>query len=97
MINLFGKSEKGQHTPPINEGANGFLVPKNKNHKLWVKYIKYLVDNPDMITELGNKLYDTVNGTYDMVSVCKNRLELYSNLVAEKKSDASIESLVVNV
>ena len=55
-----------------------------------------MVDNPDMITELGNKLYDTVNGTYDMVSVCKNRLELYSNLVAEKKSDESIESLVIN-
>ena len=31
-----------------------------------------------------------------MVSVCKDRLELYTNLVAEKKSVEPIESLVVN-
>ena len=85
MVNLFGRPEKGQHELPVNEGANGFLIPKNKNHKLWVKYIKYLVDNPDMITELGNKLHSTVNGTYDMVSVCKDRLDLYNKLVTEKK------------
>ena len=50
-----------------------------------------------MITELGNKLYDTVNGSYDMVSVCKDRLELYNNLVTEKKSKKPIEALAENV
>jgi hypothetical protein len=97
METLFGKPAKGEHTPPINENANGLLIPKNKNHKLWTKYIKYLVDNPNMITTLGNNLYNTVNGSYDMVSVCKNRLELYNNLVTEKKSKKPIEALAENV
>jgi hypothetical protein len=97
MKTLFGKPAKGEHTPPVNENANGLLVPKNKNHKLWTKYIKYLVDNPEMITTLGNNLYNTVNGSYDMVSVCKNRLELYNNLVTEKKSKKPIEALAENV
>lgn len=97
METLFGKPAKGEHTPPLNENANGLLVPKNKNHKLWTKYIKYLVDNPEMVTTLGENLYNTVNGSYDMVSVCKNRLELYNNLVTEKKSKKPIEALAENV
>ena len=96
METVFGRPAKGEHTPPVNENANGLLIPKNKNHKLWTKYIKYLVDNPEMITTLGNKLYDTVNGRYDMVSVCKDRLELYNRLVVEKKSKQPIEALVEN-
>ena len=97
MNNLFGKPKKGEHTPTINENGNGFLVPSSKNHKLWVKYIKYLVDNPNMISELGNRLYNTVNGTYDMVSVCKDRLELYNKLVTEKKSISEVEYVEENV
>ena len=97
METLFGKPEKGQNEPTLNENANGLLIPKNKNHKLWTKYIKYLLDNPDMITTLGENLYNTVNGSYDMVSVCKNRLELYNNLVTEKKSKKPIEALAENV
>ena len=49
-----------------------------------------------MITELGNKLHDTVNGTYDMVTVCKERLKLYRKLVTEKKSITPIEVLEEN-
>jgi glycosyltransferase involved in cell wall biosynthesis len=97
METLFGKPEKGQNEPTLNENANGLLVPKNKNHKLWTKYIKYLVDNPEMVTTLGENLYNTVNGSYDMVSVCKNRLELYNNLVTEKKIKNPIEALAENV
>lgn len=97
MNTLFGKPKKGEHTPTINENGNGFLVPSSKNHKLWVKYIKYLVDNPDMISELGNRLYNTVNGSYDMVSVCKDRLELYNKLVTEKKSISKVEYVEENV
>jgi hypothetical protein len=55
------------------------------------------VDNPEMVTTLGNNLYNTVNGSYDMVSVCKNRLELYNNLVTEKKIKNPIEALAENV
>jgi glycosyltransferase involved in cell wall biosynthesis len=82
-------------TPPINEGANGFLIPSRKNHKLWFKYIKYLVDNPEKITEMGERLYETVNGKYDMESVCKERLELYRKLSEEKKNSV-VDSVIEN-
>ena len=44
-----------------------------------------LILNPKLITKLGENLYNTVNGTYDMKSVCKNRKELYEKLISEKK------------
>ena len=87
IINLFGHPKKGENEPPINEGANGFLVPTKKNHKLWFKYIKYLVDNPEKIKEMGERLYETVNGEYDMQSVCQKRLDLYRQLITEKKTE----------
>jgi len=53
------------------KNSNGILVPQNKNHKFWFKHIKTLIENPKMITELGDNLYNTVNGVYDMKSVCE--------------------------
>ena len=69
----------------INEEGNGFLVPTIKNHKLWYSHLKKLILNPDLITKLGENLYNTVNGTYDMKSVCGKRRDLYVKLVEEKK------------
>jgi glycosyltransferase involved in cell wall biosynthesis len=66
------------------ENGNGILIPENKNHKFWFKHIKKLVDNPDMITKLGENLYETVNGKYDMLSVCTERSNLYKKLIKEK-------------
>jgi glycosyltransferase involved in cell wall biosynthesis len=71
---------------------NAILVPENKNHKFWYKHLKHLVLNPELISQMGENLYNTVNGEYDMKSVCDKRKELYSNLVKEKQ-----ESLVENV
>jgi glycosyltransferase involved in cell wall biosynthesis len=85
MVNLFDRPKKGENSLPENPNGNGFLIPKAKNHKLWFKYIKFLIDNPEKITELGEKLYNTVNGKYDMESACKERLDLYRKLVSEKK------------
>jgi hypothetical protein len=52
---------------------------------LWYSHLKRLILNPDLITKLGENLYNTVNGTYDMRSVCEKRRELYIKLVEEKK------------
>ena len=35
---------------------------------------------------MGENLYNTVNGRYDMKSVCTQRRELYTKLVNEKKN-----------
>jgi len=67
------------------EDSNGILIPKNKNHKFWFKHLKNLVLNPEMIEKLGENLYNTVNGKYDMKSVCTDRKNLYLKLLKEKK------------
>jgi hypothetical protein len=36
--------------------GNALLVDEPKNHSDWSKYIKKLVDNPNMITDLGERL-----------------------------------------
>ena len=69
----------------IDETGNGFLVPTVKNHKFWFKHLKTLINNPELITKLGENLYDTVNGIYDMKSVCTERRNLYKKLINEKK------------
>jgi len=69
----------------VNENGNGFLVPTIKNHKMWYSHLKRLVENPELITQMGENLYNTVNGRYDMKSVCTQRKELYTRLVSEKK------------
>ena len=40
-----------------------------------------------MIEKLGENLYNTVNGKYDMKSVCVDRKNLYLQLLKEKKEN----------
>ena len=82
QIDISNAYEKGGE---INETGNGILIPSVKNHKQWYSHLKKLVLNPELITTLGNNLYDSVNGRYDMKSVCKDRRDLYMKLVTEKK------------
>lgn len=82
QIDVVNAYEKGGD---INEDANGFLIPTSKNHKFWYSHLKRLILNPELITKLGENLYNTVNGKYDMESVCKDRKDLYRKLVSEKK------------
>ena len=82
QIDVINSYERGG---TINENGNGFLVETSKNHKLWYKHLKTLVENPELITKLGENLYNTVNGTYDMKTVCTLRKDLYKKLVEEMK------------
>ena len=41
---------------------------------------------------MGENLYNTVNGTYDMKSVCTERRNLYKRLIDEKK-DVEVDIL----
>jgi glycosyltransferase involved in cell wall biosynthesis len=61
--------------------GNAFLVDQHKNHSDWAKYIKKLVDNPNMITDLGERLYETVKDRYDLNNVTKDRAEFYKSIV----------------
>ena len=61
--------------------GNALLVDDSRNHSDWAKNIKKLVENPNMITDLGERLYETVKDTYDLNNVSKNRAEFYKSLI----------------
>ena len=61
--------------------GNALLVDEVKNHSDWAKYIKKLVENPNMITDLGERLYETVSQKYDLNIVTKTRAEFYKSLI----------------
>jgi glycosyltransferase involved in cell wall biosynthesis len=69
----------------LNQGqftdGNALLVNENNNHSDWAKNIKKLVDNPSMIVDLGERLYETVKDKYDLNQVTKTRSEFYKSLV----------------
>ena len=61
--------------------GNAMLVNENRNHSDWAKYIKKLVENPNMAKDMGERLYETVKDTYDLNTVTKNRAEFYKSLI----------------
>ena len=61
--------------------GNALLVDENRNHSDWAKYIEKLIKNPNMIVDMGERLYETVKDTYDLTTITKNRAQFYKSLV----------------
>jgi hypothetical protein len=61
--------------------GNALLVDEQRNHSDWFKYVKKLVDNPNMAFDMGQRLYETVKDTYDLNQVTKTRAEWYKTLI----------------
>jgi len=61
--------------------GNALLVDEKRNHSDWAKYIKILVNNPNLITDLGESLYESVKDRYDLRNVTKTRREFYLSLI----------------
>ncbi len=64
-----------------NPEGNCVLIDSRKNTKDWYKFIKYLVDSPELIQQLGSNLYETVKETYSIKKVTEDRKNLYLRLV----------------
>ena len=64
----------------FNDKGNSLLVNPRRNHKDWAKQMKRLIDNPNMIEDLGNRLYETVKDKYSLKNVCKNRVEFFKSI-----------------
>lgn len=77
-IDLINSVDKGGGW---NNNGNALMVEPSKNHKQWFKYAKKLTENPNLITELGEKLYETVKEKYNLNNVTKNRSEYYKKLL----------------
>ena len=81
QIDLVDAYERGG---TFNDKGNAFLVGKHKNHKDWSKRLELLYNNPDLVTQLGENLYQSVQ-KYHIDNVTKNRSEFYKTLVENKE------------
>jgi glycosyltransferase involved in cell wall biosynthesis len=61
--------------------GNAMLVDENRNHSDWAKYIEKLIKNPNLIKDMGERLYETVKDTYDLKTISKNRSEFYKSII----------------
>ena len=69
-----------------NKNGNGVLVQTNKNHKDWYKFIKKVIQNPELIKEMSKNLNESVKNTYSLDKVSEDRANLYKKLISETKN-----------
>ena len=65
----------------FNKNGNALLVNPKRNHKDWAKNIKRLIENPNMIEDLGERLYETVKDKYSLKKVCQDRVEFFKSII----------------
>lgn len=65
----------------FNDKGNALFVSQNKNHKQWAKQMSKLISNPNMIKDLGERLYETVKDKYSLQKVCKDRVEFLKSII----------------
>jgi glycosyltransferase involved in cell wall biosynthesis len=61
--------------------GNALLVKEERNHSDWAKNIKFLVNNPNLIVDLGERLYESVKDKYDLRKVTNDRSQWYKSLI----------------
>ncbi len=71
----------------VDMNGNCILIDKRKAHKDFVKAIKKLVDNPELITALQNNMYETVKEKYDIRNVTDRRAAWYKEITQSKKEN----------
>jgi glycosyltransferase involved in cell wall biosynthesis len=76
-LDLVSALEEGK----FNSKGNALLVSPNKNHKQWSQHMKKLMDNPNMIEDLGNRLYETVKDKYSLRNVSKDRIQFFNSII----------------
>jgi glycosyltransferase involved in cell wall biosynthesis len=73
-------SEVKPYTLDLIDGVNSLLVSPKKNHKQWSQHMKRLADNPELVKDLGEKLYETVKDKYSLQKVSKDRVEFFKTI-----------------
>ena len=61
--------------------GNALLVDETRNHSDWAKYVKKLVTNPNLIVDMGERLYETVKDTYNLKTITTTRRDFYKSLI----------------
>lgn len=75
LKNIVGKGGE------IIEDGNALLVDSVKNHKQWAKYIKLLVEKPEILEKMKENLHNTVKDTYALRTVCEDRVKTYLEMM----------------
>lgn len=65
----------------FNSSGNSLLVNPKRNHKDWAKQMKRLIENPNMVEDLGERLYETVKDKYSLKKVCQDRVEFFKSII----------------
>ena len=61
--------------------GNALLVDDVRNHSDWAKYVKKCIQNPNMVKDMGERLYEHVSQRYDLAIVTKTRSEFYKSIL----------------
>lgn len=69
------------YTKYIKHGVNGLVAKDNKD---WMKLIKRLVNNPQMVVDFQNKLVEDTKDEFDLTKITQKRVDFYKQLVADK-------------
>ena len=64
----------------IDDGVNGFLVPRNDS-ELLAKKILYFIDNPQRAKEMGEESYQKAIREYDMNRWVNRIIEVYESVL----------------
>ena len=68
----------------IDDTANALLVHPTKNNKHWLRFIKILIKNRDLVKKLQDNLYEDLHEKYDLRNVTKDRAEFYKKIIKQK-------------
>jgi glycosyltransferase involved in cell wall biosynthesis len=60
--------------------GNAILINETRNHADWAKFIEKLVKNPNLIKDMGERLYETVKDKYDLNNVTNDRKQFYIDI-----------------
>jgi glycosyltransferase involved in cell wall biosynthesis len=60
--------------------GNAILINEARNHADWAKFIEKLVKNPNLVKDMGERLYETVKNKYDLNNVTSDRKQFYKDI-----------------
>jgi glycosyltransferase involved in cell wall biosynthesis len=60
--------------------GNAILINEARNHADWAKFIEKLVKNPNLVKDMGERLYETVKDKYDLNNVTSDRKQFYKDI-----------------
>lgn len=67
----------------IDDTANALLVHPTKNNKHWLRFIKLLINNRDLVKKLQDNLYEDLHEKYDLRNVTKDRADFYKKIIKQ--------------